>query len=175
MTKLLMQWHRGAMHPATAVDEQRCERFHDGHWYKVDAKNARNPDHHRKGFALINLIFENQERFKSVEDLLVELKIRAGWYTEHIRTPPPNNAITYVERVADRIGGRIGGKLAKAARLLREQSAIVYVPKSISFEAMDQTEFEVFYERLIDIARDDFGLQEALAREGFFDTYEVTL
>lgn len=175
MTKLMMQWQGGALHPATPADERACERFRSGHWYKVNATNSRNPGHHRKAFALINLIFDSQERFATLEDLLVDLKIRAGWYTEHIRTPPDHNALKYIERVADRIGGRVGGKLAKAARLLREQAAIVYVPKSISFDAMDQTEFEQFYERLIDIARDDFGLQDTLAREGFFDTFEVTL
>lgn len=109
-------------------DEESLRSLKPGNMYKCDIRRARNPDHHRKGFALINLIFNSQERYRTVEDLLVELKLMTGWYREHIR---PNGEL-------------------------------IYVPKSISFADMDQIEFEAFYELLIDIAIQQFGLKEAV-------------
>jgi hypothetical protein len=96
--------------------------------YKCDIRRARNPDHHRKGFALIKLIFDSQEKYRTIEDLLVELKLQTGWYREHIRA----------------------------------NGEIIYVPKSISFADMDQLEFEAFYETLIDVAIQHYGLKEAV-------------
>jgi len=81
--------------PATKTDQEIFEKFRGTTWYKVDARKARNPGHHRKGFALLNLIFENQERYRTIEDLLVEVKLKAGWYTEHIRS---DGAITYIPK-----------------------------------------------------------------------------
>lgn len=38
---------------------------------------------------------------------------------------------------------------------------VVYTPKSISFSQMDQTAFEEFYSRAIDVAINRFGYEEA--------------
>ncbi len=114
--------------PAYETDEAAFESLRPGNMYKADIRKARNPDHHRKGFALINVIFENQERYRTIEDLLVELKLMTGWYREHIRS----------------------------------DGTIIYVPKSISFADMDQLEFERFYDAVIDIALQKYGLEEAL-------------
>ena len=110
-------------------DHDEFAKLRVGNQYKVDARKARNPDHHRKGFALINVIFENQERYTTLEDMLVELKLKTGWYTEHIRT----------------------------------DGELIYVPKSISFADMDQTQFEEFYDRVTRIAIEEYGLEEALS------------
>jgi hypothetical protein len=114
--------------PAYEADEEVFDSLKSDNMYKCDIRRARNPQHHRKGFALIKLIFDSQERYRTIEDLLVELKLMTGWYREHIR---PNGEL-------------------------------IYVPKSISFADMDQIEFEAFYELLIDIAIQQFGLKEAV-------------
>ncbi len=71
--------------PSGHHDATEFEKLKVGNEYKVDARKARNPDHHRKGFALINLIFDSQEKYTTIEQLLTELKLRVGWYEEHVR------------------------------------------------------------------------------------------
>lgn len=85
----------GCLIPAYPVDEAVFESLKPANMYKCDIRRARNPQHHRKGFALINLIFESQERYRTIEDLLVELKLRTGWYREHVRT---DGSIIYVPK-----------------------------------------------------------------------------
>lgn len=114
--------------PATEADEKKIESLSGENWYKADLKKARNPGHHRKAFALIKLIFDSQERYTTMEDLLVELKLQCGWYLEHVRST----------------------------------GELIYVPKSIAFENMDQLEFEGFYDRLVDVAIQDYHLQDAI-------------
>lgn len=116
------------LEPASINDEREFEKLKLGNHYKADLRKARNPDHHRKGFALINLIFDSQEKYATLEDLLVELKLQTGWYTEHVRT----------------------------------SGELVYIPKSISFADMDQLAFETFYDRVMEIAIQNYGLEEAL-------------
>lgn len=46
---------------------------------------ARNIAHHRKLFAMLQLIYENQSHYKSVDDILAVFKFKTG-YTDKIRT-----------------------------------------------------------------------------------------
>lgn len=87
---------------------------------RVEVKRPRNPLHHRKFMALVQLIQESSDRYNSVEDVLVAIKLRTGWYREHVTA----------------------------------NGELVYVPKSIAFDAMDQTKFEQFYSQAIDAALD---------------------
>ncbi len=52
----------------------------------IDYKAKRNLQFHKKGFALLNLVFQNQDRYTNLEDLRVEFRLKAGYYTEHITT-----------------------------------------------------------------------------------------
>ena len=45
---------------------------------------------------------------------------------------------------------------------IRSNGVIAYIPKSWSFADMDQIEFEKLYDRLIDVAINDWGLEEAV-------------
>lgn len=45
---------------------------------------------------------------------------------------------------------------------VRSNGTIVYIPKSWSFADMDQTEFEELYDRLIDVAINDWHLKQAV-------------
>ena len=117
-----------AIVPSGHHDQTEFDKLRIGNEYKVDARKARNPDHHRKGFALINLIFDSQEKYTTIEHMLTELKLQAGWYEEHVRS----------------------------------NGELVMIPKSISFADMDQTQFEEFYDRVTDIAIQQYGLEDAL-------------
>ncbi len=81
--------------PAYETDFSAFMSLKPGNMYKCDIRRARNPDHHRKGFALIKLIFDSQEKYRTIEDLLVELKLQTGWYREHIRA---NGELIYVPK-----------------------------------------------------------------------------
>lgn len=45
---------------------------------------------------------------------------------------------------------------------VRSDGKVIYIPKSWSFADMDQTEFEELYDRLIDVAVEQWGLEEAV-------------
>jgi len=45
---------------------------------KVEIKRPRNLAHHRKFWALMNLVFENQEHYESVENMVAAMKTAVG-------------------------------------------------------------------------------------------------
>ncbi len=81
--------------PADEPSQVEFEKLRVHSAYKCDLKKARNPDHHRKGFAIINLIFDSQERYLTMEAMLTELKLLTGWYTEHVRF---NGELVYIPK-----------------------------------------------------------------------------
>jgi len=92
--------------------------------YLIDFRKDRNPQHHRLFFTMLQKAFENQERYDNIEDLLIEVKLKCGWYQEHITT----------------------------------KGKIVYIPKSIAFENMDQNEFKSFYDKAVNVIGTVFGI-----------------
>lgn len=50
--------------------------------YLVKVSMPRNIKFHRKMFALYNLVFHNQERYKVLDDLRRDITIEAGFYRE---------------------------------------------------------------------------------------------
>lgn len=51
---------------------------------RVNYSKPRNYEHHKKFRAMINLVFSNQDKYETEEDLIIELKLRAGHYKEHL-------------------------------------------------------------------------------------------
>lgn len=51
---------------------------------RVEYKRPRNVQFHRKFMALVNLVYDNQERYTNREALLTELKLQVGHYQEHV-------------------------------------------------------------------------------------------
>ena len=117
----------GRLIPATEHDAEEMAKLRPRNHYKCNITRARNPDHHRKGMRLLRDVFENQDRYETFDDLLIEFKLCTGWYAEHITT----------------------------------KGVLIYVPRSIEFANMDQTEFEEFYSRAIDVAIQRFGFTPA--------------
>jgi hypothetical protein len=87
-------------------------KFGLGEIISVEVKRPRNLMFHRKFFAMLHIILQNQEYYKSIDDLVDVCKLRTG----HCRT------------IATKEGD-------------------VQVPSSISFAAMDDTNFADFYDR----------------------------
>lgn len=83
---------------------------------KCEVSQPRNIQHHRKFFALLNTVWQAAGDWATVDDLLIELKIKLGVTREVV---------------------------------IRESGEVIKIVGSISFAAMDQTEFDKFYERAI--------------------------
>jgi len=108
--------------PVNDNDLEVCKKFVEGEVYRCEIKKPRNIKFHRKFFALLQYVFENQDKYDNAEDLRVEIELKAGNYTEHITTK---------------------GKM-------------IYIPKSIAFEKMDNIEFEKLYNKAVDVILKDF-------------------
>lgn len=102
---------------AWAKFRRRIETMKPGTWLRMEWSRPRNGAHHRKMFALLQLVAENSETYDTVEKALVAVKLVSGWCDPFI----------------DPTTGEL-----------------VQLPRSISYEAMDQDEFERFYSAAID-------------------------
>ena len=64
-------------------DLEKLKRIKPNEVIEVEIKKKRNIMHHRKSFALFNLVYQNQERYSNLEDLRHDITIEAGYYTQH--------------------------------------------------------------------------------------------
>lgn len=60
---------------------KKCRKNTD---LQFEVKQQRNYQFHKKFFALINMVFENQEVFTNIDTLRKELTIESGFYTEYV-------------------------------------------------------------------------------------------
>ncbi|MDQ6968712.1 MAG: DUF1367 family protein [Mariprofundaceae bacterium] len=118
----LRKMQGGMLVAATQQDHDLLRVWRVGTDLRAKIVKPRNGQFHRLAFALLNLVLENQERYSTIEDLLVEFKLKSGHYSEHVTT----------------------------------KGVMIYVPKSIAFDKMDQSEFEILYSKWIDIALQNF-------------------
>lgn len=70
----------GTFKPAYDSDYESAKKIKLGEPYEFDYKKPRNYLFHKKFFALLNMVFENQERFDNIDVLREELTIAAGFY-----------------------------------------------------------------------------------------------
>ena len=124
----------GSLEPVDDIGRESLAKIAAGDLVRADVKRPRNLAHHRKYWALISMIYANQTRYRSPEELNDAIKVHVGHCT---------------------------------LMTLRDGTE-VRIPKSIAFHAMDQAEFEAFYERVIDVVVSEIipGLsREDLKRE----------
>lgn len=107
----------GKLVPADEASRDLLAKLKTGAVVQVEVRRKRNIQHHRKFFALANIVLNNQEHYENLDHLIVALKYAAG----HCDMVPAKD-----------------GTLIPLAR-------------SIAFHKMDQTEFEAFYEKCLDI------------------------
>jgi hypothetical protein len=74
----------GVFFPAYDSDYEQAQKIKDGECTKFSTKRVRNPQHHKKFFALLKLIVENHDRINTVDQALIEMKLRCGWYDLHV-------------------------------------------------------------------------------------------
>ena len=117
MAVIYLRKHLNALHPADSEAENHLKKVKPGVVFSAEIKRPRNYENHKRYFALLNLAFENQEKFKSVDQLKEAIKFELG-YTELIRKMDG----TFVEK-----------------------------PKSINFATMNETDFQTYFSKSIDV------------------------
>ena len=78
MTQVVLKKVSGSLHATDLLSEGWLGKIKDGQELVVSAKKSRNPQHHRKMFALLNICVENTELFLDVEQVLAVVKIMVG-------------------------------------------------------------------------------------------------
>lgn len=117
--------------PYGDTDAEMLAKIKANEIVRAEITKPRNILFHKKFMALVRLVFDNQEKYTTIEDLLVEFKLKAGHYTEHITT----------------------------------KGKIIYIPKSISFGAMDEYEFGEFYTKALNILGKIINVESETLRE----------
>lgn len=113
--KITMTKRFSAIYPdATTLDEFLTLKDGD---YMVEIKKSRNLDFHKKYFAMLNLVFKNQDKYSDIDDLRHAIMIETGYFKKYYTL----------------------------------QGDLIREPDSIAFHKMDQTEFEVLYQKTIDV------------------------
>lgn len=70
----------GSIKPAYDSDFEQLKKMKAGEVYECEIKMPRNIKFHRKFFALINLVYQNQELYTNIEHLRKDLIIASGNY-----------------------------------------------------------------------------------------------
>ncbi len=70
------------LQPIDEVGEAAMRKLHLNDVVNVEIKRSRNQAFHRKFFAMLQIILQNQDHYKSMDDLLDVCKLRTG----HCRT-----------------------------------------------------------------------------------------
>lgn len=83
----------------------------------IEIKRARSPQQHRLFWALVDLIYRNQERYATREQLASVLKCAVGWCDE----------------------------------VTLKDGRVMAIPKSIAFANMAQTEFNEFFNKVVEL------------------------
>lgn len=76
-----MQKHLGSLRPVDSAGEEELQHLKGGP-VMVEIKQPRNANHHRLYWALINIVWQNQERYPTTYALHSAIKIAAGIRTE---------------------------------------------------------------------------------------------
>lgn len=76
--------HKNRIIPLYDSDYEKLKKVKKNTQVQIDIVQPRNIKFHKKFFALINMVFENQERFDNIEILRKELTIESGFYDEYI-------------------------------------------------------------------------------------------
>lgn len=71
-----------SLRPVDDASREAMAAFGEGEIIRVKLWRDRNPAHHRLFFALLNLVYENQDKYASPEALRFAVTCQAGWVDE---------------------------------------------------------------------------------------------
>jgi len=78
MKVALIKLHSNGYCPYTEHDRESLEKVAGGEIIMCDVRRKRNVDHHRKGFALLHAMFDNQDSFDDFDRFRDWVQIAAG-------------------------------------------------------------------------------------------------
>lgn len=76
----LIKTLNGSFKPAYDTDYEKAKKIKPNEPYEFEYKKPRNYEFHKKFFALVNLVYQNQEQYTNAEHLRKDLLIEAGYY-----------------------------------------------------------------------------------------------
>lgn len=125
--------------PLFDEDYEEKKRLKLGECYEGEFRLIRNPQFHKKAFALLNTAWmllpeKTQDGFRSVDGFRDYLTVAAGYYN-----------LFYNPRLHE----------------------FTEVPKSWAFDAMDEAEFSQMYERIKDVVWSILSKKKVVTREVF--------
>jgi len=91
--KFICRKQLGSLRPVDDAGEQILAGIANGDLVQVEVKRPRNIQHHRLYWALITLVWQNQERYPTAEDLHEAIKISVGLRTQ---ITLPNGEIGFI-------------------------------------------------------------------------------
>ncbi|MBL4866386.1 MAG: DUF1367 family protein [Pseudomonadales bacterium] len=74
----------GAFRPDDQQSLERAAKLKVGAVYKHEVKKPRNYKFHKKYFGLLNLAFDNQEKYEDFKSFRNAVTMQAGWYNTHV-------------------------------------------------------------------------------------------
>lgn len=133
-------------------DQEKLRKVPRGQAFKVVLRRARDAVFHRKYFSMLRYVLDNNSKYETTKDLLIEIKLKLGYYEEYIRSC---DNVSIGKRSLRKLYKLIDEDQVKAKEYLaylanKSKGELVYVPKSIDFDHMDQDEFQDFYAKSID-------------------------
>jgi hypothetical protein len=69
----------GVLKPADEQAEEALKKLKSGIAISCEIKRPRNYENHKRFFSLLQLVVDNQDKFKTVEELKEALKFELGW------------------------------------------------------------------------------------------------
>lgn len=84
MKVFLVKQGNNSFLPSHDSDYQSLKKIKVGATVSCEINQPRNIRHHRKFFALINMVYENQEIYDNIEFLRKELTMKAGYYDTYL-------------------------------------------------------------------------------------------
>lgn len=65
-------------------DLEKSKKLKAGVFFECEIKKKRNYMFHKKYFALINMVFDNQESYNNIDHLRHDITVEAGFYDKYI-------------------------------------------------------------------------------------------
>ena len=93
--KVSIQKVDGALYPVGEYSIEELAHLKNGTEYVIDIKMNRNPKFHRKAFALLNVIYSNQDGFESFELFRAWITMKAGYVVSGVA---PNGTTLFIPR-----------------------------------------------------------------------------
>lgn len=130
---------------ATTLHRLRARNYHMGDLVFAEFKKPRNPGFHRLAHALGKLFVENIEAFDSLDPhtCLKRLQLESGVGCDEVMVPAHTVWPRVIEWVRQNIGEPFAVVLRAATEALGARATLipVRIPRSLSYESMEQGEF----------------------------------